>query len=145
MTGVERWDDKIMPEPMSGCWIWTGSRNWGGYGQIRINQITKMAHRVIYERMAGREIPAGLDLDHLCRVRACVNPRHLEPVTRQINLLRGGRANPTHCTAGHLLTRDTIYLYPRPNRLSPQIQCKVCMRARRLATYYRRRAATCAS
>ena len=136
MTGVERFDRKIMPES-SGCWIWIGCTNAGGYGQVRMSGRTKTAHRVIYELLRGA-IPEGLDLDHLCRTRACVNPQHLEPVTRQINLLRGERATPTHCKAGHPLVRENIYIYQRLNRLSPQVRCKVCSRARSLAAYLRR-------
>lgn len=139
MTGVERFDRKIMPEPMSGCWIWLGSWNFGGYGQVRIARRAQGAHRAIYTLLRG-PIPDGLDLDHLCRTRACVNPQHLQPVTRQINLLRGERANPTHCKAGHPLIRENIYIYQRLNRLSPHIQCRTCMIARRLAAYYRARA-----
>ena len=80
----------IVPEPMSGCWLWTGTRS-GGYGRIGAGGrtgVTLWAHRVVYEALRG-PIPAGLTIDHLCRLRICVNPWHLEPVTRQEN---GARA-----------------------------------------------------
>lgn len=66
------------------CWEWMGARNGTGYGNIE----SRGAHRVIYEALVG-PIPKGLDLDHLCRNPPCVNPDHLEPVTRSTNLLRG--------------------------------------------------------
>jgi len=65
------------------CWLWTGPLNPGGYG----TNGGRLAHRVVYERLIG-QIPAGLTLDHLCRVRNCVNPQHLEPVTIAENLRR---------------------------------------------------------
>lgn len=69
------------------CWLWTGALNNSGYGTIKINGVTVGAHRHGFE-LAGHTIPAELDLDHLCSVRRCVNPDHLEPVTRAENLRR---------------------------------------------------------
>lgn len=69
------------------CWIWTRAlRN--GYGAIWIDGRVEYAHRAAYELHIG-SIPDGLELDHLCRVRSCCNPTHLEPVTRRENLMRG--------------------------------------------------------
>lgn len=67
----------------NGCWVWTG-RIENGYGRIG----ARLAHRVFYVR-ANRSIPKGLELDHLCRERACVNPAHLEPVQKTVNIRRG--------------------------------------------------------
>lgn len=75
----------------SGCFIFTGALDPHGYGRVGLGsraEGTAMAHRVMYEQMRG-PVPAGLDLDHLCRVRACCNPFHLEPVTRLVNVRRG--------------------------------------------------------
>lgn len=73
----------------NGCWIWQRAMLGNtGYGQISVHDKPVGAHRVFYEKFKGA-IPAGLDIDHLCRVRACVNPEHLEPVTRAENLRRG--------------------------------------------------------
>jgi hypothetical protein len=75
-------------EDANGCWIWVKSVNKKGYGQLKRGSATSHAHRWYYEQAKG-PIPAGLVIDHLCRVRACVNPDHLEPVTNQENIARG--------------------------------------------------------
>jgi len=72
----------------SGCWLWSGARNRAGYGVIGINLASKLAHRISYEAFVG-PVPEGLELDHLCKTKACVNPAHLEPVTRAENVKRG--------------------------------------------------------
>lgn len=87
------------------CWLWTALKNGSGYGIITINKKVRLAHRFAYELLVG-PIPDGLQLDHLCRVRHCVNPAHLEPVTCRENLHRGDtwaarNAAKTHCPQGH--------------------------------------------
>lgn len=74
----------------SGCWLWIGPLNNKGYGTFN----RKYAHRVFYEQYKG-PIPNDLELDHLCRNTACVNPDHLEPVTHAINLRRSKNAKLT--------------------------------------------------
>lgn len=68
----------------SGCWEWTGACSQGGYGSASINGMVQNAHRVAYRLMVG-EIPHGLEVDHICGVRACVNPEHLRAATRSQN------------------------------------------------------------
>lgn len=74
-----------------------------------------LAHRKIYEAIIG-PIPAGLNIDHLCRNRACVNPWHMEPVTQHVNVMRGSspwakHAKATHCPSGHAYDEENTYLY----------------------------------
>jgi len=85
------------------CWIWQRSIV-EGYGCLRIARKTYYAHRVYWERVNG-PIPKGLDLDHLCRVRACCNPAHTEPVTRAENLRRGCRTKLTIEQVRNIRTR----------------------------------------
>src|SRR3990167_3398100 len=91
---------KVEPEPMSGCWLWTGKDYGNGYGYFAINGKNHKAHRFSYEMLVGPILEETLD--HLCRVRCCVNPAHLEPVSRAANTARG---NPRKecCKRGHPL------------------------------------------
>jgi len=113
---VERFMEKVEIDPDSGCWNWTGSTHAEtGYGSFWRGKITpagnhcpERAHRVSYELHVG-PISEGLQLDHLCRNRRCVNPAHLEPVTNRENALRGigacaVNARKTHCVHGHEFT-----------------------------------------
>src|SRR3990167_5623746 len=95
---------KVDKKGLNDCWLWKGA-DTQGYGHFKTKGKYLLAHRFAYETIVGL-IPAGLTLDHLCRQRACVNPLHLEPVTRGENVLRGiGRsarnARKTHCIRGH--------------------------------------------
>lgn len=84
---------KIDREGPGGCWLWTGTINGAGYGTFRVDGETVGAHRYVYETERG-PIPEGLHLDHLCSVRNCVNPSHLEPVTPSENIQRIHRKVP---------------------------------------------------
>lgn len=116
-----------------GCWAWTGGLGSQGYGNI-IDDAKKRiyAHRFSYSMFRG-DIPPGLELDHLCRVRRCVNPDHLEVVTRKVNSDRGFgpsgiNSRKTHCIRGHPFDAANTAIYIRNGR---QIrQCKQCGRIR---------------
>lgn len=95
------WDQVI--ESDGGCWLWSG-RQHKGYGMHN----SKLAHRVAYEAVVG-PIPNGLELDHLCVTPLCVNPDHLEPVTRLVNMRRRFD-RLTHCKHGHEFTPANTYL-----------------------------------
>ena len=106
----ERFWAKVQPEPMSGCYLWLGTGNQHGYSQISSGGHSSrmlLAHRVAYELFVG-PIPDHLELDHTCRVRSCVNPAHLEPVTRSENMRRSPfRLHATEVAARRLLARTT--------------------------------------
>ena len=112
----------------AGCWQWNGSTTRNGYGQLRIGGKHWMAHRFSYNELVGK-IPDGKDLDHLCRNRRCVNPKHLEPVTRSVNLARGDtgkfKKRRVHCYRGHLWTKETTILSTVSGGRIKR-ECKVC-------------------
>ncbi len=113
-------------EKSAGCWEWRGGRAKTGYGQFWRKGKTELAHRIAYELSVG-PIPAGLQLDHLCRNHGCVNPSHLEAVLPKVNYLRGvsplaNNARKTHCANGHVLTGENLYLRPTGRG------CRVCRR-----------------
>lgn len=127
-----------------GCWNWTGSRNWKGYGFFKVTNpppeagLSVGAHRIAYLMLVG-PIPDGLQLDHLCRNRACVRPEHLEPVTNRENWNRGNtpsavHARKTHCHVGHPLSGDNLYVAPA----NGMRVCVTCRTARRRAWRQRR-------
>jgi hypothetical protein len=114
------------------CWVWQRFINPAGYGMKRVGPATRLAHRVYYVARFGA-VPEGLELDHLCRVRACVNPDHLEPVTKRVNILRGEGtgakyARRTHCAQGHPLSGDNLYIRP----INGARVCLACKRARKV-------------
>lgn len=105
----------------SGCWLWTASMSKTGYGVFWNRGKHIRAHRYAYIVYRG-EIPEGMSLDHLCRVRCCVNPWHLEPVTHLVNMQRGWMANKPNCKMGHPLSGDNLLNDKR------QRTCRICHR-----------------
>lgn len=103
------------------CWPWTGVIGRDGYGKFRGTS----AQREVYQALVGL-IPDGLELDHLCRNRSCVNPAHLEPVTHRENGARsplwGGTINSakTHCKRGHPFDAANTY------RVRGRRSCRAC-------------------
>ena len=87
-TALQRFEEKYIIDPLTGCWLWIGAINENGYGLFWHEGKWGKAHRASYELYVG-PIPQGRELDHLCRIRRCVNWVHVEPVTRRVNLLRG--------------------------------------------------------
>jgi len=109
----------------TGCWIWTAGKLASGYGSFRTNNKAVVAHRYSYEQLVGPVAP-GLQIDHICRNRTCVNPDHLEPVSQRTNLLRGisppaVNARKSRCPKGHEFTSENTYRYPNGHR-----KCKQC-------------------
>ena len=121
-----------------GCWEGTGARSAGGYGYFWWQGSHLRSHRLAYSLLIG-PIPSGLTIDHLCRVRACVRPSHLEAVTMRENILRGFgataiNASKTHCNKGHPLSGANLYLRPDGGR-----RCLACKLAFDRAAYPGRR------
>lgn len=123
---AERFWSKVDKNGPNGCWVWTAGTLLG-YGQFRGSAET-YAHRWAYVALVG-PIPEGLQLDHLCRNRACCNPAHLEPVTRKENILRGESPIAQNkrkmvCKNGHPLVPGNL-----TNRSNGVRQCATCHRA----------------
>ena len=112
----------VLPAGSDGCWIWQGALTSGGYGSMWDPRTKGAAyvHRVIYEIHYGR-IPVVVD--HLCRMRACCNPTHLESVTHAINHARSEPVQRTHCPQGHMYTTENTYWSRGRKR-----QCRACHR-----------------
>jgi hypothetical protein len=114
-----------LPEPNSGCWLWTHSLTKDGYGRLNLGHKETVAHKGMYEIVKG-PVPSGLELDHLCRTRACINPDHLEPVTEKENCRRSTslasrRSRQTECLRGHPFDSANTYRTKRGWR-----QCRAC-------------------
>ena len=118
---------KMKIDENTGCWLWQERLTAKGYGSFWLNGKSRRAHRWSYEHFVECQ-PDSLVIDHLCRNRHCVNPEHLEPVTQQINVLRGEaraakQARQTHCIHGHPLAGNNLYRKPNGAR-----QCIACRR-----------------
>lgn len=139
MTAIERFLAKVnkdgpIPEyapELGPCWIWMRAKDTGGYGRFWTGIRLDGAHRFSYEAFVG-PIPCGLVIDHRCRVHACVNPDHLEPVTYSENLLRGfpshWNSTKTCCPQGHAYNLlNTRWKTRRDGRR--ERHCRTCNRA----------------
>lgn len=145
---LEKFFDRVSVNAETGCWEWTGSIfTSSGYAQFSPSRIpphgTTTAHRFAYMEFVG-PIPCGLVLDHLCRVRHCVNPGHLEPVTQRENIVRGdlpdvnrSRSNVNMCRKGrHAWVPENIH----HNTTTGKPQCSPCLDAAFVRANERRRA-----
>lgn len=132
--------ERAVPEPNTGCWLWLSSMKPNGYGKVEIGGRQLQAHRWSYE-FYRNPIPHGMVIDHLCRVRCCVNPAHMEVVTQKQNLDRSECASATngrktHCNRGHALA-DPNLITRTQRRYGATRECRTCTNANQRA---RRRA-----
>ena len=120
--------NKFIPD-LAGCWVWIASKNPQGYGWTTFKNRSYLAHRAVYELLVG-PIPDGLQCDHLCLNKSCVNPAHIEIVTAKVNTLRGTNpcaisAKKTHCIHGHEFTPANTY-----RGVANRRDCLTCKRLR---------------
>lgn len=139
MTLDPRLERYSIPEPNTGCWLWTRALS-RGYGVLfdSTTRQTRGAHRVSWEAHRG-PIPPGLVIDHKCRVRACINPDHMRVITHVENVMCGEspaarHARQMHCDRGHPFTPDNTWSN------SGRRGCVTCRRARERARWHRRKA-----
>lgn len=127
----ERLRSKFTVDIASGCWLWTAALDRHGYGVFRWEGRAQRAHRVTYQLLVGK---TELPLDHLCRVHACINPDHLEPVSHLENVRRGLALgmdrHKNECPKGHPMTAENIYAYTMTNGYVNH-QCRTCRRDNR--------------
>lgn len=133
----DRFHDYYVPEPNTGCWLWTKSLS-EGYGRLGVNGKIVYAHRFSYELFVG-EIPEGFIIDHKCGVRCCVNPDHLEVVTNRENIIRGKLGSrethpgaiwhraKTHCPHGHPYSGSNLIIIVSKDAGNER-RCRTCKR-----------------
>lgn len=118
----------LIPKNKDDCWEWLGFHTKFGYSRINLGfNINPDVHRIMYELVKGK-VPKGLELDHLCRNKGCINPDHLEAVTHVENQKRGKvnqNKNKTHCKRGHEFIKDNTYVNSKGVRA-----CKECIKLR---------------
>lgn len=133
---LEKHWKSVSPEPNSGCWLWIGSTTREGYGRAHLRRgKTVAAHRKAFQMDTGAVIPRSMHLDHLCRVRCCVNPDHLEVVTARVNTHRamlfrdpGLCQQDGLCLHGHPL--DQSNAHSRADGDTPCRSCEILSRRR---------------
>lgn len=142
-TPAQFWAKTLKRE--NGCWEWSGAHFHNGYGRARYHGRDTVAHVIAWELTNG-PVPQGLELDHECRNRGCINPAHLEPVTHQVNQMRGTsfvreNAEKTECLKGHPLSGENLFI-----RNDGRRRCRTCeresqKRLRNTSTYRTKHAA----
>lgn len=131
----KRFDARWILAEETGCWMWTGPLDKGGYGAFQIGhnpRLEKLAHRAAWKVYRG-EIPPKMCIDHICRVRSCVNPDHMRLVTRAQNTMENSlsvqarNAAKTHCSKGHPFSGANLVIRNYTGR--PERECRTCKQA----------------
>lgn len=138
LSDIERFWSKV--SHTTGCWFWLGSLDTHGYGNFKAQGRKWLSHRIAYFLTTGSLTGQGLEFDHLCRVRHCVNPEHLEAVTHRENVRRGAVAATnvargaavTQCPHGHAYTEANIVRGAKGER-----GCRECQQQRNRGYYAR--------
>lgn len=131
-SGAEARFNSRVDKTLWGCWLWRGRLDRDGYGIFYLRGKSRKAHRVAYATAHAMYMPPDMVIDHVCRVRSCVNPAHMDLVTSRENNIRGSGVTSKNrkalrCKNGHLFTEETTY-YSTAGRT-----CKPCAIARACA------------
>ena len=117
--------ERCSPVPFCGCWLWTRALKGAGYAQVSHGSRRSVSAHILAYQFTKGAVPDGMELDHLCRIPSCINPDHLEPVTRRENILRGAgpakarllvaafherKRRQTHCKRGHEFTDENTHI-----------------------------------
>lgn len=137
-TPIQRFSAKFVANGYNDCWIWTGAVESQGYGRFCLHGKTIYAHRASFI-LHNSVIPDGMQIDHLCRNRRCVNPSHLEIVTQKENILRGESPTAKHarqavCIRGHELSGKNLRIAPNGAR-----KCKTCHNSESKRSYMKKK------
>lgn len=132
MSTNKTWQEAFFSkvERTASCWFWKACKTHDGYGRFKRDSKQYMAHRFIYEKLIEK-IKKDLVLDHMCRNRSCVNPKHLRQVTIYVNLTQNSLSPSainfakTHCKRGHKFTKENTL----KQRRGKNRYCRTCMRA----------------
>lgn len=115
---IDRFWSKVQVSTNKHCWLWRAGKFISGYGEFSLNNKPYLAHRVAYEIFFDKKIPKNLELHHICKNRLCVNPDHLELVTRKEHVSKTDHSNngensrkKTRCPRGHLLSGSNLRKY----------------------------------
>lgn len=127
-------ENKFVPEPNTGCWLWTASQDLCGYGRMAFNGRNQSTHRIAWQLYRG-PIPDNLCVCHQCDTPSCVNPEHLFLVDMRVNMnncadkKRFKNSRKTECRRGHSLVGDNLRIYYSKYHPRGRRECITCARA----------------
>ncbi len=134
--------DRVVIDPVTGCWVWARGRSSKGYGYATVGGKSMAVHRLSWRTVVG-PIPDGYWVDHICRNRPCCNPNHLRLVTPKQNALENNsghgavNAAKTHCVNGHEFTPENTIIKPRSTKKENMRRC--CYECQRIASMMNKR------